>query len=116
MNFVLIFKAGLSIKLFFKTLEKLKDFFLYYDTIENLVHNEWLVVSGKSLSKQQLGSMFYFMGVSHMLPVSDTITANSTQPPGSNTKLELLLLGSIIALKLFSRAIRLGDVCIYTWL
>lgn len=42
-NFVLIFKTGLSIKLFLKTLEKLKDLF-YITTVLNIlfIMNNWL--------------------------------------------------------------------------
>lgn len=42
-NFVLIFKTGLSIKLFLKTPEKLKDLF-YITTVLNIlfVMNNWL--------------------------------------------------------------------------
>lgn len=74
-------------------------------------------MSGKSLNMEQLGTLFCFMGASHRLPVPNTVTATSTQPPGSNKKLALLLPGSITTLKLFSKAITLGDACIYcVWL
>lgn len=75
-----------------------------------------MIVSGKSLNMQQLHTMFYFKSVLLRLPAPNTITANSAQPPGSNKKLELLLQGSNKPLKFFSKAIKLGNVCIYAWL
>lgn len=42
-NFVLIFKAGLSIKLFFKTLEKLKDLFYMMAVLKiSFIMSDWL--------------------------------------------------------------------------
>lgn len=42
-NFVLIFKAGLSIKLFFKTLEKLKDLFYMMAVLKiSFIMSAWL--------------------------------------------------------------------------
>lgn len=74
-------------------------------------------MSGKPLNMQQLGTLFCFVGASHRLLVPNTIAATSTQPLGSNKKLALLLPGSITTLKLFSRAITLGDAYIYcVWL
>lgn len=42
-NFVLIFKAGLSIKLLFKTLEKLKDLFYMMAVLKiSFIMSDWL--------------------------------------------------------------------------
>ena len=85
---------------------KIKIFVLYYDSIENVLHNEWLIVSDKSLNPQQLDTLFCFMHVSLRLPSPNTSAVDSIQPPGSNKKLRLLLQDSIKTLKLFSRAIK----------
>lgn len=111
-NFVLIFKADLSIKLFFKTLEKLKDLFFIMSLLKILfIMSDWLCLISLWTCNSWI-SMFYFMGVSLWLPSPNTVTADSAQPPGSNKKLGLLLQGSITTLKLFSRTIKLG-VCLY---